>query len=99
MLRASIKTLAFLSACAASSAIIPGIAAQTPDQPKSTSPAPPQVQAPVKNDYGNGDNWVCRPGRQDSCTLDMTTTIVSPDGKATTENWTANPNAPIDCFY
>jgi hypothetical protein len=53
----------------------------------------------AKNDYGNGENWLCRPGRQDACTVDLSTTVISASGKLTTENWAANPNASIDCFY
>ena len=53
----------------------------------------------AKNDYADGRTWLCRPGRQDACVVDLTTTIVAPDGTLTREPFTANPNAPIDCFY
>src|SRR5580765_1888846 len=53
----------------------------------------------VKNDYADGKSWLCRPGRQDACAVDQTATIVAADGKLTREEWKANPNAPIDCFY
>jgi hypothetical protein len=52
-----------------------------------------------KNDYGDGKTWLCKPGRQDACSVDLTTTIVAADGKLTREEWKANANAPIDCFY
>lgn len=68
--------------------------AQSPDQPK-----PATAPAPAKNDYGDGKSWLCRPGRQDACAVDLTTTVVSADGKLTREKWSPNPNAPIDCFY
>jgi len=55
--------------------------------------------AQTKNDYGDGNNWLCRPGRQDACVVDLTTTKVAADGKLTREEWKANPSAPIDCFY
>jgi len=55
--------------------------------------------AQSKNDYSKGETWLCRPGRQDACAVDLTTTIVAANGKLTEEKWTANPNAPIDCFY
>lgn len=58
-----------------------------------------QSTAQPKNDYGKGESWLCRPGRQDACAVDLTTTIVAANGKLTEEKWTANPNAPIDCFY
>jgi len=53
----------------------------------------------AKNDYGDGKNWLCRPGRQDACAVDQSTTIVAADGTLTREDWKANPTAPIDCFY
>ncbi len=51
------------------------------------------------NDYSRADYWLCRPGRQDACTVDLTATIVTADGKLTREAWKANSGAPIDCFY
>src|SRR5258706_4357199 len=42
---------------------------------------------------------MCWRGRQDACAIDETTTVVAADGKLTRETWTADPNAPIDCFY
>ena len=53
----------------------------------------------AKNDYGDGRNWLCRPGRQDACAVDQATTIVAADGTLTREDWNANAAAPIDCFY
>src|SRR5215831_9253721 len=52
-----------------------------------------------KNDYADAKNWLCRPGQQDACAVDLTTTVVAADGTTTREPFTANPNAPIDCFY
>jgi Protein of unknown function (DUF3089) len=57
----------------------------------------PTTAAP--NDYSKPDNWLCRPGRQDACTVDLTTTIVAADGALTREEYKANPSAPVDCFY
>src|SRR2546426_8334643 len=51
------------------------------------------------NDYSNPKSWLCRPGGHDACDIDLTTTVVQADGKLTKEKWTADPNAPIDCFY
>lgn len=65
--------------------------------------APAQTQAdatpPKPNDYADGKTWLCRPGRQDACAIDHTTTVVAADGKLARETWTADANAPIDCFY
>ena len=61
--------------------------------------AAPAAAQTAKNDYSDGKSWLCRPGRQDACAVDQTTTIVAADGTLTREEWKANPNAPIDCFY
>ena len=53
----------------------------------------------ASNDYSKSESWLCRPGRKDACAVDLTTTIVSANGKLTPEKWAANPKAPIDCFY
>jgi len=57
------------------------------------------VQTQTKNDYSKGENWLCRPGRKDACDVDLSTTIVTAEGKLSKETWTADPKAPIDCFY
>lgn len=67
--------------------------------PAAQKEATPEGLAAPKNDYSNGDNWLCRPGRQDACAVDLTTTVISADGKLTRESWAANSKAPIDCFY
>ena len=64
--------------------------------------APSQAQAPAPPppaDYSNDANWLCRPGRTDACTQDAGATIIAPSGQLTAEPFTANPDAPIDCFY
>lgn len=57
------------------------------------------AQSPAPVDYNEGNNWLCRPGRKDSCAVDLTTTIVKANGKLSKEQWTANAQAKIDCFY
>jgi Protein of unknown function (DUF3089) len=64
------------------------------------APAPPPAPASTeKIDYSDGKTWLCRPGRQDACAIDLTTTVIAPDGAFAREAWTADPKAPIDCFY
>src|SRR4029079_12662190 len=53
-----------------------GVAAQQAD----TAP-------PKPNDYADGKTWLCRPGRQDACAIDRTTTVVAADGKLSKETW------------
>ena len=69
-----------------------------PQAQNQTTPAP-TAPAPAKNDYSKSESWLCRPGRQDACAVDLTTTIVAANGKLTREMWAADPKAPIDCFY
>ena len=77
---------------------VAGMAAgQSPEQAKRTTPTTTITTA--KNDYGKEDTWICRPGRQDACVVDLATTVITADGKMTNEKWTANAKAPIDCFY
>lgn len=89
--------------CACAGASFAQSPTATPTPPATAAQAPAQEAAkpaPVaKNDYTNGDDWLCRPGRQDACAVDLSTTVVSADGKVTLEKWAADPNAPIDCFY
>src|ERR1700752_3949739 len=58
-----------------------------------------QTTTAPKNDYSKPETWLCRPGRQDACATDMTTTIVPANGKLSIEKFAADPKAPIDCFY
>ena len=60
-------------------------------------PAPATPPAP--NDYTQDAGWLCRPGRQDACAVDLTATMIQADGKTSVEPFKADPNAPIDCFY
>lgn len=83
-------------------ALILGLAAiekgSAQSQAPTQAPSGPTA-AKAKNDYSKADTWLCRPGRQDACAVDLTTTVVAANGKLTEEKWKANPNAPIDCFY
>jgi hypothetical protein len=55
--------------------------------------------SPAKNDYSQAASWLCRPGRQDACAVDLSSTVIAADGRFTREPWRADPKAPIDCFY
>jgi hypothetical protein len=54
---------------------------------------------PAKNDYSKPETWLCRPGAQDACAVDQSTTIVTAEGTLRREEFRPNPNPPIDCFY
>jgi hypothetical protein len=75
-------------------------AATTLAQSPATADSPPAA-APVTqpNDYGKPETWLCRPGRKDSCAVDLSTTIVAANGKFKKESFKAARNPPIDCFY
>jgi hypothetical protein len=91
VMRRPILALMLLCACRSESFAQTATAAPAQDPAKS-APA-------SKNDYTKDDSWLCRPGRQDACAVDLSTTVISASGKLTREDWSANPSAPIDCFY
>ena len=93
MIRRFMTAFALLCACQSTGLSFAQTAATAPAQ------EPAELAAAAKNDYSNGDNWLCRPGRQDACAVDLSTTVISASGKLTPETWAADPNAPIDCFY
>jgi hypothetical protein len=51
------------------------------------------------NDHSKAENWLCRPGAQDACAVDLTATVITEDGRLTPEKFAAATNPPIDCFY
>lgn len=57
------------------------------------------TQSAAPNDYSDPASWLCRPGRQDACAVDLATTVVRSDGVLSREAWSGDPSAPIDCFY
>jgi Protein of unknown function (DUF3089) len=89
------STAGFIIALA--SLIFSAVLAQAP---ASSGPAAaPAAAAQPRNDYGKPETWLCRPGRKDSCAIDLSTTIVRADGKLKREKFRASSHAPIDCFY
>jgi hypothetical protein len=70
--------------------------------PVVTNGAAPPAQGAPRNDYTRPETWLCRPGlpaSQDACAVDLTTTVVTAEGRLTREAFAAHPNPPIDCFY
>lgn len=76
---------------------------QTPNAAPAATPvaaATPAPAASARTDYAVAANWLCRPGiANNACDVNLDATIVKADGSTTTEKFTPNPNAPIDCFY
>ncbi len=52
-------------------------------------------------DYSKDQSWLCRSsaGSLGACDKNMTTTVVSANGSLAEESWSADPEAPVDCFY
>ncbi len=79
----------------ASAVLAAPVQAETPAAPAAAQAVPSQAA----NDYTSPANWLCRPGRTDACSQDETATVVQANGSESVENWSADPNAPVDCFY
>ena len=82
-------------------ALVAWVAHAAPATAQAPAAAQPQADTapPKPNDYSDPKTWLCRPGGSDACAIDETTTVVAADGTLTRETWTADPKAPIDCFY
>lgn len=78
---------------AAAVAILAGAAAAQP----SPAPTPAPVRTPV--DYTADASWLCRPGRRDSCAVNLDVLEVQPSGARKVVAFKAAINPPIDCFY
>jgi hypothetical protein len=50
-------------------------------------------------DYSNPEAWLCRPDRPGACDVDLSTTVIGRDGRATVERAQRDSRAPVDCFY
>jgi hypothetical protein len=49
---------------------------------------------------GSPTVWLCRPGiKNNPCESSLTTTVVHPDGRKTTQRASAAKDPPVDCFY
>lgn len=53
----------------------------------------------VPADYADDASWLCRPGRDDACAIDLTATIIQADGSMVREPFTRAADPAIDCFY
>ncbi len=55
--------------------------------------------APVPNDYGLAQNWLCHPGRRDACTVNMDVTDIAADGSTVVRPSVKASDPKADCFY
>jgi hypothetical protein len=90
--------LRFIAGIASAVALLSS-ASTVAQSPASADSPPAAAPAAQPNDYSNPDSWLCRPGRKDSCAVDLSTTIVAANGKFKKESFKAARNPPIDCFY
>ena len=59
-----------------------------------------EAQTPATTpDYRSEANWLCRPGRNDACAVDLNATIVNADGSTSVETFTPANEPAVDCFY
>ncbi len=66
-------------------------------KPSSAQPAAP-APAP-RNDYARAENWLCLPGHNAACDVNLDTTVIAASGATTVEKFAAAKAPAIDCFY
>ena len=66
--------------------------------PVAAQPSTTQVQ-PAGVNYGLDRNWLCLPGRTDTCSRPLATTALNPNGYGSTGQSTVAKDPPLDCFY
>jgi len=66
--------------------------------PVAAQPSTTQVQ-PAGVNYGLDRNWLCLPGRTDTCSTPLATTALNPNGYGSTGQSTVAKDPPLDCFY
>ena len=67
--------------------------------PLVAAPAAAQIpSAPAAADYSRPANWLCLPGRTDSCTTPLRTADLEPGGYGATTLSTVAKNPLVDCF-
>jgi hypothetical protein len=62
-------------------------------------PAAAAPAKPLKADYNDPDNWLCRPGKETLCETNLDAMEVTGDGKRTYQKFVPASYSPIDCFY
>lgn len=64
------------------------------------TPLPAKAQTPAPPDYAQDDAWICRPGHDDACAIDLSSVILAVDGERRIETPVPDDVVPaIDCFY
>ena len=60
---------------------------------------PVQAQTPAAPDYAKPANWLCLPGRSDTCSKPLPTTALNPNGYGSTGLSPVTKDPAVDCFY
>ncbi len=60
--------------------------------------APAAAQAPAPADYSKASHWICLPGRADTCTTPLRTTMLNVNGYGSTGRSTVATDSGVDCF-
>lgn len=85
--------LAFAAAAAAQTAPAPPVPAPSP----AATPAPRAPSA--EPDYRRASDWLCRPGAEGACAVDLNAMGVEASGARRPVPFQAASDAQIDCFY
>lgn len=89
-----------LAGCSSSDSSDPAPSTAADESTTTTTGAPLERYAGAESEvYADPANWVCHPDADDVCDDGLDATVVEEDGTLTEQPWTADPEAPIDCFY
>jgi hypothetical protein len=63
--------------------------------------APTTIATPTvaPTDYARAELWLCRPGRQDACAINLDASVVEANGRVRIERHRAGAAPAVDCFY
>ena len=73
---------------------------ETTAETTTTLAVPTSIVAPYTSEiYSDPTHWTCRPDMADTCDDDTSVTMINADGSTEVQNFTVDPDAPVDCFY
>ena len=73
---------------------------ETTAETTTTLAMPTSIVAPYTSEiYSDPTHWTCRPDMADTCDDDTSVTMINADGSTEVQNFTVDPDAPVDCFY
>lgn len=88
------------SALSAAFALAFGASAQAPAAaPAAPQAAPAAVTIPAAPDYRRPSDWLCRPGQNAACAIDLNAVGVAANGSRRPVRFQAAADPQIDCFY